>query len=219
MVLTILAGCATTEEAEVRRLRARASYDLALSELCLDRSRAGPCEPRVSVGLASLKEAVSLNPAEPLYQNTLGLVYLNLKNLPQATDAFRKALELNPNYGEALHNMGVAMAEAGQWEEAIKAYQKVVTIATFTHLESLYTNMGWAYYNLGRLGEAERALLQAIRLDPALEAAHYHLGLVLLKAGRREEARAAFRRTRELAPDSDFGRAAGEHLRALGEGQ
>lgn len=219
LALTTLAACVTAEELEVRRLRARASYDLALSELCLTRPRAGPCEPRVSIGLASLKEAVELNPGEPVYQNTLGLVYLNIKNLPEATEAFRKALELNPSYADAHHNLGVALAEAGQWEEAIKAYQKALAIPTFAHLESLYSNMGWAYYNLGRLADAERALLQAIRLNPALEAAHYHLGLVLLKADRREEAKAAFTRARELAPDSDFGSAAREHLKALGEEQ
>lgn len=205
-----LAACATGKEAEVRRLRARAAYELALADL-----RDG----RISVGLASLQDAISLNPDEPVYQNTLGLVHLNLKNFPQAMEAFERALQFSPDYADAHHNMGVALAEAGRWEEAIKAYRKALAIPTYAHPESVYTNMGWAYYNLDRLGEAESALRQAIRLEPALEAAHYHLGLVLLKAGRREEAKGAFRRVREIAPESEFGRAAREHLKAFGEGQ
>ncbi len=210
LALTLLAGCATGKEAEARRLRARASFELAMTELR---------EGRTSTGLAVLQEAISLNPQEPVYHNTLGLVRLSLKNLPQAMEAFRKALELNPDYADAHQNLGVALAEAGRWEEAIKAYQKALVIPTFANPEAVYTNLGWAYYNLDRLGEAESALQQALRLDPALEAAHYHLALVLFKAGRREEAKSAFRRVRELAPNSAFGRAAQAHLNALGEGQ
>lgn len=217
LALAALAACATGKEADVSRLRARAAYDRALSELCLVRPTTAPCEPRIPIGLASLQEAISLNPQEPVYQNTLGLVHLNLKNLPQAMDAFEKAIALNPDHADAHHNLGVTLAEAGRWAEAVKAYQKALAIPTYIHAESAYNNLGLAYYNLGRLGEAEAALLQALRLEPTLEAAYYHLGLVLLKTGRGEEAKAAFRRTREISPDSDFGRAAREHLRALGE--
>ncbi len=217
LVLTALAACATGREAEVSRLRAQAVYERALTELCLNRPRAEPCEPRISAGLAALQEAISLDPQQAVYPNTLGLVRLNLKNLPQAMDAFKKALELNPDYAEAQHNLGVTLAESGQWEEAIKAYQKALAIPTNAHAESVYTNMGWAYYNLDRLNEAESALRQALRLEPTLGPAYYHLGLVLLKAGQREEAKAAFHRVLELAPDSEFGRAARAHLKALGE--
>ena len=219
LAFLVLAACATGKEAELRRLRARAAYDLALAELCLDQTRPGPCEPRIPAALASLQEAISLNPEAAVYLNTLGFVHLNLKNLPQAMEAFERALQLSPDYADANYYMGVALAEAGRWEAAIRAYRKALAIPTYAHPESVYTNMGWAYYNLERLGEAEGALLRAIRLEPTLEAAHYHLGLVLLKAGRREEAKGAFRRALELAPDSDFGRAAREHLKALGEGQ
>ncbi len=209
LALTVLAACATGREAEVGRLRAQATYELALTELR---------EGRTSPGLALLQEAISLDPRQAVYQNTLGLVHLNLKNLPQATGAFKKALELNPDYAEAQHNLGVALAESGQWEEAIKAYQKTLAMPSNAHAGSVYTNMGWAYYSLGRLDEAERALQQAVRFEPTLGPAYYHLGLVFLKAERREEARAAFRRVVELEPDSEFGRAAQAHLKALGEG-
>ena len=210
LALSALVACASAQDAEVRRLRARAAYDLGVSEI-----RDG----RTPTGLASLQEAVSLNSEEPLYFNTLGLVHLNLKDLPHAREAFNKAIQLNPDYADAHQNLGVTLAESGQWREAIKAYQKALSIPTYARPESVYTNMGWAYYNIGQLQEAESALLQAIRLEPTLEAAYYHLGLVLIKAGRREEAKAAFRRARELAPDSDFGVAAREHLKALGESQ
>jgi tetratricopeptide (TPR) repeat protein len=208
--LTVLVSCATGADTEVKRLRAQAAYELGISELR---------EGRTSAALASLREAVDLSPREPLYWNMLGLVHLNSKNLSQAMEAFKKALELNSSYSDAQYHIGLTLAEGGRWKEAIEAYQKALALQTYPFPETIYTNIGWAYYNLGQLREAETALVQAVRLEPTLEAAHYHLGLVLLKGGRREEAKAAFRRTRDLAPDGDFGKAAREHLRALGEGQ
>ena len=81
-----------------------------------------------------------------------------------------------------------------------------------------WTNLGWAYYNLDRLREAEESFRVVLRLSPKLVSAYYHLGLVLVKAGRRDEARAAFRQARELGPDTPLGLSAKEHLKALGEG-
>jgi hypothetical protein len=51
-----------------------------------------------------------------------------------------------------------------------------------------------------------------------MQAAYYNLGLVLVAGKRHEEARAAFRQARQLAPDSPFGQAALERLKALGDG-
>src|SRR5207247_2508120 len=57
-----------------------------------------------------------------------------------------------------------------------------------------------------------------LSLDPQLPAAYYNLGLVLTAEKRPEEAKALFRRVRQIAPESPFGQAALERLRALGEG-
>ncbi|PYM89510.1 MAG: hypothetical protein DME08_25090 [Candidatus Rokuibacteriota bacterium] len=84
--------------------------------------------------------------------------------------------------------------------------------------ETTYQNMGMALLNLKRYREAEEALRFAISLNPKQEAPYYHLGLVLTAENRRDEARAAFRRVRDLSPQSPFGQAATERLRALGEG-
>jgi Flp pilus assembly protein TadD len=68
------------------------------------------------------------------------------------------------------------------------------------------------------LTEAEGALRFAINLDPDMSSAHYNLGLVLVAANRKDEARSAFLRARQLAPESAFGQAAAERLKALENG-
>ena len=58
--------------------------------------------------------------------------------------------------------------------------------------------LGAAYAALGRLDDAERALRAAILLQPDHESAHFSLGNVLVRAGRREEGRAQLTRFQEL---------------------
>lgn len=205
----LLGGCATGKEAQVKRLQAQAAYERGLKDLE---------EGRMSLGLAALQEAVALDPSTALYHNALGVVYLNLKRQPEALEELRRAVELDGNYGEALHNLGVAYAEAGKWEDAIRMYKKALSLPTYGNTEGTYNNLGFAYYNLNRLKEAEETFRFLLRLEPNTVSAHYLLGLVLLKAERRDEAKAEFRRARELAPDTPFGLAAQQHLKALGEG-
>jgi Tfp pilus assembly protein PilF len=208
LLAVALAGCATGKDAQVRALQARSQYELGLSHL-----RDG----NASLGLASLEEAVGLAPDAPIYRNTLGLLYLEFKRIPEALESFREALRLDPRFAEANHNLGVALAESGKWADAVQAYRKALAIPGYANPLVAYHNLGWAYYNLDRLAEAEEAIATALRLEPNFVSAHYHLGLVLLKSGRRDEARAAFSRARDLAPESGFGLAAREHLRALAD--
>jgi Tfp pilus assembly protein PilF len=204
-----LLGCAVGKEARLKSLQARSSYELGLSHLR---------EGNATLGLTSLQEAVALDPDSALYRNALGrsLLLYDLKRVPEALEALREAVSLDPQFAEAHHNLGVALAESGRWGDAVQAYRKALSIPGYAAPLKTYNNLGWAYYNLDRLAEAEEALKTAIRLDPEFAGSHYHLGLVLLKAGRKDEARAAFLRARDLAPESEFGLAAREHLKALG---
>ncbi len=61
-------------------------------------------------------------------------------------------------------------------------------------------NLGAAYFEAGRLAEAEAQFRKTIVLRPNHALAHFNLGNVLLATGRRDEARAAIERASELAP-------------------
>jgi tetratricopeptide (TPR) repeat protein len=210
--LPLAAGCASGKPSEVQRLQARAAYERGLIDLG---------DGRMGVGLAALREAVALDGDAALYRTTLGKWLLNLKQPEPRQEAIaelRKAVELEPLEADAHHSLGVAYAEDGRWEEAIKAYRQALSIPTFAEPEVARHNLGLALYSVGRLKEAEDSLRLAISLDPAFFPAYYTLGLVLVSQSRPEEAKQAFRRAHELAPDSPFGGAAARHLKALGEG-
>ena len=208
--VVLIAGCATGTGpvSEVQRLQAQSSYEQGVSALS---------ERQLGVALTSLQQATSLDPSVASYRNALGIVYLQLGRPEQALKEFQEAAKIDPDYAEAMLNIGVAHAELRQWTEAVAAYQRALRSSRLMTPDTVHQNLGVAFYNLQRLPEAEEQLRYAIRLEPQLEAAYYHLGLVLVAQGRNDEAKIAFRRARQLAPNSPFGQAAVERLKALGE--
>lgn len=204
-----LGGCQSAQSAEVRKLQARATYERGLKDLY---------EQRVSIGLMGLREAVELDPDNPIFHNSLGVVLLELGQSAEAQVELQKAVELDPQYAEAHHNLGLTLAQQGKAEEAIAAYRKALSLPIYPTPELAYYNMGNAYIHLNKRREAEEAYRAAIQLSPKLGVAYFRLGQVLNMEGRKDEAKAAFRKAKELDPASPAGQAATEALRLLGEG-
>jgi tetratricopeptide (TPR) repeat protein len=203
----LASGCTSARDLEVRRLQARSAYEQGLSNLE---------EKRLALGLASLKEAVRLEPGHAIYRNALGVVLLDMGKPKEAEAEFRRAIRIDSSYAEAHHNLGLSLAEQGRLVDAVSSYRRALSLPVYPTPEVGYYNLGNAYLRLNRPGEAEEAFRTAIQLSPRLIAAYYGLGIVLAGGGRREEARAAFATARDLDPTSPFGQAAGEALKALG---
>jgi Tfp pilus assembly protein PilF len=203
-----LGGCGA-RLTEVQRLQARATYERGLAHL--ERKEA-------ALALSAIQEAIAIDDSVPVYWNALGWLYLQLGRPDLALGPFARATQLDESYAEAQANAGIALAEMARWEEAVAAYRKALSLPTLPTPHTAYQNLGVALYNLKRYREAEEALRFAISLEPTLDAAYYHLGLVYLAGERRDDAKLAFRRARDLAPQSPFGQAAVGQLRALGEG-
>lgn len=211
MVVALGAGCATTgaEAPEIVKLQARAAYERALAHIK---------DGQAPLALTALQEAIALDPTVALYENALGWLLLDRGRPDMALEHFTRATSLEPAYADAYLNTGVALAESGRWEEAVTAYRKAINTPTLGSPDVAHQNLGLALYNLRRYREAEAELRFAISLDPAKQGPYYNLGLVYTAENRKEEARLAFRRARDLAPTSPFGRAAAQRLRDLGEG-
>ena len=205
----LLAACATGRVTEMQRLQAQNSYERALTQIN---------QGQMALAMSSLQEANGLNPRVALYHDTLGMLLLDLGQIDQAVAELNKAVDLDPHRGDTYFHLGTALAEARRWDGAVAAYRKAIAQPSLTVTDYAHQNLGLALFHLGRYREAEDALRFALSVDPDLQAAYYNLGLVLTAEKRPDEAKAFFRRARQIAPESPFGRAAVERLRALGEG-
>ena len=88
--------------------------------------------------------------------------------------------------------VGHRLMDAGQHELAIKAYSRAALDHGMT--SEVLTGLGSAYLGLGRLGEAESLLRDAIEEDETFVEAWNNLGVVLMEKGDVPEAAHIFRR-------------------------
>lgn len=106
--------------------------------------------------------------------------------------------------GEDVHTLfadALTFHQAGQFAAAASRYAEI--IARAPDLPEVYSNLGAALADLGRLGEAEAAYRRAIALQPDFPGAYNNLGNTLKIQGRLDDAEAAYRRAIALKPDFD----------------
>ena len=205
----LLCACTSAKTLQMQRLQAQNAYERGLTQAKQGQS---------ALALSSLQEATALDPGSALYHDSLGLLLLDLGRVDLAVAELTKSVELEPNRGDSLFHLGTAFAEARRWEDAVGAYRKAILQPSLTVLDLAHQNLGLALFHLGRYREAEDALRFALSLSPQLQAAYYNLGLVVAAQKRPDEAKALFRRTQQMGPESPFGRAAVERLKAMGDG-
>lgn len=80
-----------------------------------------------------------------------------------------------------LYTRGLVHAASNEWDEARQCFQNALAIHP-THIDSM-VQLGAAYYNLGWLGLAERALREAAALEPRNADTWRRLALVLAASG------------------------------------
>jgi tetratricopeptide (TPR) repeat protein len=145
--------------------------------------------------IARTSETNRLN--EGLYFQ-LGAAHERNKDYATAEKYFRKALELAPDFAEALNYLGYMWAERGEnLQEAQRLIEKAVQLEPENG--AFLDSMAWVLYQQGKVREAlpwmEKALKHSPEPDPTL---YDHLGDIYWKLGRPEPARDAWRKSLEL---------------------
>ena len=83
----------------------------------------------------------------------LGVLFCQLANYDLAIKYIRKALQFRPSdIASAHYNLGCALEEKGQFDEAITQYQKAIELNPF--FAAAYSNLGCALQEKGQLDEA-----------------------------------------------------------------
>ncbi len=118
--------------------------------------------------------------------------------LAQAEAAYRELLGLDPHHPDALHLLGVALAQSGRAAEAADHMQR--SLAARPAQAVVEANLASALSVLGRYDEALAACERSIGSMPDNASAHHGRGNILSKLGRWDAAAASYRRALELAP-------------------
>ncbi|HVS04358.1 MAG TPA: protein kinase [Thermoanaerobaculia bacterium] len=93
----------------------------------------------------------------------LGKVLLEAGRYNQAAAQYERVLELAPDSPNALNNLGMIYVWTGREIDAIPLLSKALQEQPN---DAAATNLGYAYYNLGRYEEAAQAFRRAYELEP-----------------------------------------------------
>jgi len=142
--------------------------------------------------------SLELGPDIAAYNN-LGIALGEQGKPAEAIEAFRKAIEIQPDYISAHDNLGVALQQQGKLAEAIEAFRKAIDIQP--DFVRAHYGLGNVLNEQGKLEEAIKAFRKAIDIQPDFVRAHYGLGNALNEQGKLEEAIEAYRKVIEIKPD------------------
>jgi superkiller protein 3 len=88
-------------------------------------------------------------------------------------------IQADPNSAEGQFELGNAHYEAGEWEQAITAYQRAVELDP--NYQAAYANMGVAYYQQQEFDLAASQYQKALELNPEDGEVSYNLGALYLQ--------------------------------------
>lgn len=92
-----------------------------------------------------------------------GAAFLRLDRFERATDAFDRALSLNPNNAEALNGKGVIETKQRNYDNALDLFNQAIAMDGSN--AGFYANRAIVYHLMGRKEDALREYAQAARLD------------------------------------------------------
>jgi len=123
-------------------------------------------------------------------------------HLQHAEEFAQKALGIDPQLSDAHVALARIYGLRYDYPRAVAEFRKAIDLDPKNAVAWDLLSWALAYQQPADALEAEKAAREAMRLEPSLLMANYHLGRALILQGRYPEARAAFEQIRQLNPSS-----------------
>jgi predicted O-linked N-acetylglucosamine transferase (SPINDLY family) len=160
--------------------------------------------------IAAFDTALALKPDDPVTLSNKANALCKLGRHDDAVTCFDKVLAITPRYAEthaethagvhagALMGRGIALIELGNWEESLRAFDMLLSIAPDS-VDAL-NNRGFVLNALARREEAIASYERALAIDPEHAEALVNRGAALADLGRNEAAIGSYDRALTVAP-------------------
>ncbi|HKH84768.1 MAG TPA: tetratricopeptide repeat protein [Gemmatimonadales bacterium] len=141
----------------------------------------------------------------------LGVSLSLLGQSDRALTELGRALELNPEYVEALIHRGLVLNDVGRTDEAHEAFRRAAERLSMptaglpspvaAQIANRHAELGETYAAAGALGRAIAQYEAALQLGPAFHDLRYRMARLLMEAGRPLEAREALETVLQARPN------------------
>jgi tetratricopeptide (TPR) repeat protein len=171
---------------------------------------------RPADAIVPLRDAVLLQPSNPILQHDLGLACLEVGRVPDAVAALQQAVAGDPRYADAHFRLGIALEKLGDIDGALSAYDRATKL--LPSLAEAWFRSGALAYILGDREQAIGCFRRAAMTGDRNSFGRLGKARALLIEERNQEAKQALRETLVADPKnamahdllgnllSDFGR-------------
>jgi tetratricopeptide (TPR) repeat protein len=147
----------------------------------------------------AFREALDLEPTNPILLTELGSSELRAGLYYEAEDSFREAIEIKSDYYEAKFGLARTKIKQGKITEALILLNELVLVVDSP--EVLY-EQGRIYYNRREISKAIESFSEALKINPDHSNSLYGIGLALELIGDNKKALEYFKRVSDLNPDN-----------------
>ncbi len=116
------------------------------------------------------ERSVALHPSAEAH-TFLGWTHSFEGHYDAAIEACRRAIEVDPTFGNPYNDIGAYLLEQGRPEESIPWLEKAFSAPRYCCPFYAHTNLARAYISVGRSQQARRHLLEALKANPDYEPA------------------------------------------------
>ena len=97
--------------------------------------------------------------------NNLANTYKDLLDFKKAENFYKKIIEINPNYVNAITNYANLKFQLDQYDDAIRLYNTALDIDDKS--ENIHYNIGLTYQSYGAFEKAEKHFKEMLKINPS----------------------------------------------------
>ena len=135
------------------------------AQILWDRAYRSQMNGELSEAILLYKRSIDVFPTAEAF-TFMGWTYSMIKQYDHAIELCKKAIQIDPAYGNPYNDIGVYLIELDRWQEAISWFEEATAAPRYAAPQFPYMNLGRVYEHLG---DTPRALVyyeQALQLAP-----------------------------------------------------
>lgn len=162
-----------SDEPELRR-RARIRLELAVGYFE---------QGQTTIALDELKQSLVADPAYAEAYSLRGLIYMRLNDFRFAEESFKKAIVLNPQDSNVVHNLGWLMCLQAKYPESFDLFRRTLSNPQYGERAKTHRALGLCQLRAGLRAEAEASLLKSHEFDAGNPVTTFNLANLMFQRG------------------------------------
>lgn len=160
-----------SDEPDARR-RARIRLELAVGYFE---------QGQTTIALDELKQSIAADPTFGEAYNLRGLIYMRLNDFRFSEESFRKALSINPQNSNVVHNLGWLLCQQARYPESMLMFSQALSNPQYGERAKTLMAQGLCQIGAGQAADAELSLLKSYEFDAGNPVTAYNLAKLLFQ--------------------------------------